>query len=195
MRKYSFYLLAIVMALFITSCGDDDDVNSGSEEWKRLNEQAFNEIKNNPEYTEIASPGNEGSIYYKVLSEGDGTVPVYYTSTVKIYSKGWFVATSSEEDIANGDIFQHWLFEDGQPYPTLVSTSNTYLFNGVRVALQHMKKGDKWEIWIPYPLSTGRNEISDIPYYLGFGSNSSRKSTIPGYSTLAFEIEVVEVIQ
>ena len=50
---------------------------------------------------------------------------------------------------------------------------------GFSTALQNMVKGDKWEICIPYAL--------------GYGSSVS--GSIPGYSTLFFEIELLEIIQ
>jgi FKBP-type peptidyl-prolyl cis-trans isomerase len=44
-----------------------------------------------------------------------------------------------------------------------------------------MVKGDKWEIWVPYQLAYGRTGSSDSD------------NTIPGYSTLVYEIEIVSV--
>jgi FKBP-type peptidyl-prolyl cis-trans isomerase len=46
------------------------------------------------------------------------------------------------------------------------------------IALQNMVEGDKWEIRIPHKLAYGEK---------GYGS-------IPGYTTLAFEIEVIKAI-
>ncbi|MCC8155358.1 MAG: FKBP-type peptidyl-prolyl cis-trans isomerase [Tannerellaceae bacterium] len=48
-------------------------------------------------------------------------------------------------------------------------------------ALQYMKEGDEWEIWIPQELAYGRRG-SD------FGS-----VTIPPYSALNFTLKVLEV--
>ncbi|MFA7065782.1 MAG: FKBP-type peptidyl-prolyl cis-trans isomerase, partial [Dysgonamonadaceae bacterium] len=50
--------------------------------------------------------------------------------------------------------------------------------DGFSTALQHMKEGDKWEVW--------------IPWQLGYGERG--QSPIPGYTTLVFEIELVEVL-
>ena len=54
-----------------------------------------------------------------------------------------------------------------------------------------MVEGDKWEIWIPYQLGGGKSKASTLT--LGFGGAS--RPPIPAYSTLVFEIEVVEVMQ
>ena len=147
-------------------------------------------------FTEFKSPGNEGSIYYKVLRKGTGTKPIFYTSTVKVYSKGWFVADSKERGITNGMMFQKWLAEDGIPATLKVSellskNGVTVSFKGIQAALQKMVEGDKWEIWIPYQLGGGKSKASTLT--LGFGGAS--RPPIPAYSTLVFEIEVVEVMQ
>lgn len=174
MKKYGLYLMMLVATVFCaTSCGDDDDDDNHLEKWMVANQEALKAIATNPEYKELKSPGNEGSIYYKVLEEGDGTDSIRYTTTVGCYYKGWLVADYPNYDIEKGYVFDQRLFDDGSPY----STSIGNVINGWKVALQHMVKGDKWEIWIPYQLAYGRS-----------GSGS-----IPGYSTLVFEIEVVSV--
>lgn len=196
MKKNVFCLITLFAVLFAAvSCDKKDDDEAG-QAWKFANEQAFNAIKNNPAYTEFKSPGNEGSIYYKVLRKGTGTKPIFYTSTVKVYSKGWFVADSKERGITNGMMFQKWLAEDGIPATLKVSellskNGVTVSFKGIQAALQKMVKGDKWEIWIPYQLGGGKSKASTLT--LGFGGAS--RPPIPAYSTLVFEIEVVEVMQ
>lgn len=174
MKKYGLYLMMLVAPLFCaTSCGDDDDDNH-LERWMVANQEALNAIAKNTEYKELKSPGNEGSIYYKVLEEGDGTDSIYYTSTVACYYKGWFVADYPELGFENGDVFDQKLFDDGTPYNISVGSG---VIKGWTTALQHMKQGDKWEIWVPYQLGYGRSG------YL----------SIPGYSTLVFEMEILKV--
>ncbi len=52
------------------------------------------------------------------------------------------------------------------------------VIDGFSTALQHMKEGDIWEIWVPWEL--------------GYGSSGS--GNIPGYTTLVFEIELMEIM-
>ncbi|MDR0574479.1 MAG: FKBP-type peptidyl-prolyl cis-trans isomerase [Tannerella sp.] len=177
MKKYGLYLMMIVTTLFsVTSCGDDDD--NHQEQWMIANLTAFNAIKTDPEYKELVSPGNEGSIYYKVLEAGTGTDSIRYTSAVSCYYKGCYVADYPEYNIEKGDVCDQRLF-DGSPS---VFTLNSVM-SGWKTALQHMVKGDKWEIWIPYQLAYGRSGYK----------NSSTSVVIPGYSTLMFEISIVDV--
>ena len=93
-------------------------------------------------------------------------------------------------------VFQKWLAEDGIPATLKVSellskNGVTVSFKGIQAALQKMVEGDKWEIWIPYQLGGGKSKASTLT--LGFGGAS--RPPIPAYSTLVFEIEVVEVMQ
>ena len=60
---------------------------------------------------------------------------------------------------------------------------------GVRTALQYMHEGDRWEVWVPYTLGFGEDEAKIFRYLLP----SNYVTTIPAYSTLVFEIEVVRV--
>jgi peptidylprolyl isomerase/FKBP-type peptidyl-prolyl cis-trans isomerase FklB len=171
------------------SCDKDDEENN-SEVWKTANEQAFNAIKTNSEYKELPSPGNEGSVYYKVLTEGTDTKPIYYTSMVSVYVKGYFVVGNDKLNIKKNDIFQRKEFNDGSPIYISVSAPD-YLPRGVSISLQKMKKGDKWEIWMPYQLGWG-STTGKVPFDL---YNTQVVVSIPAYSTVVYEIEVVNVIQ
>lgn len=172
--KVFFFLIAV---LFVTSsCGDDDAKQRFDDTWRVKNEQKFDEIANNPEYTELKSPGNNGSIYYKVLKKGEGTQPIYSTSSVSVYYKGWYTVT--HEDRTVGDVFDNKLVENNPPMTTPLSG----VVEGWQVALQHMVEGDKWEVWIPFRLGYGR-----------YDSYQNNRLVMEGYATLAFEIEVVGV--
>jgi len=180
MKKYGFYLMMFVIACFtMTSCKEEKE--NHKEKWMITNQGAITSLKYNAEYTELQSPGNEGSIYYKVLKTGDGTTPIYYTSSIGCYYKGWFIADYQEYNIRSGDKFDQQLFDDGPPAYFSVSGG---LIAGWKTALQHMVKGDKWEIWVPYQLGYGRNDYQ----------SSSSSPIIPGFSTLVFELEITNVV-
>lgn len=185
-------ILLLMVALFVTSCSDDDD-GVFDEAWKQKNEEAFAGIAKNPEYNEIKSQGNNGSIYYKVLKKGEeGAKKIFYNSRAEVYYKGFYVATN--ENIKAGDVFDHKLFEDGSPYYIAVSSAvmstDSYgnvivpsVIEGWTVALQEMVVGDKWEVWIPYQLAYGQYDVYN-----------NGRLTMKGSTTLAFEIELVKAI-
>jgi peptidylprolyl isomerase/FKBP-type peptidyl-prolyl cis-trans isomerase FklB len=181
MKRIGFYLMMLVIVLNgMTSCKKETD--NHKEKWMITNLEALNAIKANPEYKEIRSPGNEGSIYYKVLQAGDGKDTILYTSMVGVYYKGWFIADYPQYNIQNGYTFDRRLFDDGPPIAVDVAQSTNV--TGWRTALQHMVKGDKWEIWIPYQLGYGRDDYK-----------STGRPTVPGFSTLVYEIEVTNVVR
>ncbi|MDR3269774.1 MAG: FKBP-type peptidyl-prolyl cis-trans isomerase [Tannerella sp.] len=173
--------LYIICIVLLAACNKDDA--STDDAWRTANEQAFNALAHNTEYTEIKAPSNGGSIYYKSLQKGEGTKPIYYTSYVQVYYKGWYVVTDAEKGITAGDVFDQRLSDTSTPLAVSVNPANSEtsgassVIEGWQVALQHMVEGDKWEIWIPSELSYG----------------STASGTMPGYTTLAFEIEVVKV--
>ena len=191
MKKYIFYIGLIIAALLITSC-KKDDADPTSEIWKQWNEQAFNDLSQNPDFTELWIEGNRvNSIYYRVIQKGEGK-RLFYNSRAEIYFKGWYVVTHADINIKEGDVFDQQLFDDGVTWKVAVSAQSmdanyvyVYENEGWKVALQHMVEGDIWEIRIPYQLGYGS---LDQKTRYGYGR------TVFAYSTLAFEIEVVKAI-
>jgi peptidylprolyl isomerase/FKBP-type peptidyl-prolyl cis-trans isomerase FklB len=179
MKHCLYFIFAIISLFSAFSCNKEDD-DKDSDVWKAANEQAFDAIKSNPEYTELKSPGNEGSIYYKVLAEGTGTKPIYYTSVVKVYYSGKFIVDDTRYGIKKGDYFELKTMDYSTP-----TTHNVYgWITGWKTALQNMVKGDKWEIYVPYQLGYG-----SVAQY-----DSNNRLSIPAYSTLVYEIEIVDVL-
>ena len=182
MRKYRFYIGLILAALLLTACNKDDE-DPTAEVWKQQNEKAFNDLAQNPEFTALKIQGGPNyDIYYRVIHKGEGK-PLLYTSRAEVYYKGWFVVTNADKNIKAGDVFDQRLFDDGVPFKVAVNyqvadTNYGSVIEGWRIALQNMVEGDKWEVCIPHQLG-----------YKEAGSGS-----IPAYSTLGFEIEVVKAI-
>ncbi len=176
MKKYLFFVWMMIGALSFTSCGDDDDNNATDyEAWRLENEEAMNRLTYDPDYTRLASPSNMGSIYYKVLKEGEGTEKIYYNSKVKVYYTGTLINSDTP--------FESYEPPYNSPVEFTVSTAS--LREGWKTALQNMKVGDRWEIWIPHALGYGAVGSKD----------ESGNIIIPPYSTLIFEIEVAEITE
>lgn len=190
-------LSASLLLAMATACSKVED--DSADRWRAANDAAFTAIKGNPSYTELKSPGNEGSIYYKVLRKGAGTKPILYTTVVSVYARGWFVADyPGKAYIRRNTVVQSWTAADGVPLTASVflfgkraNNYNAYFSTcGVRVALQYMHEGDRWEVWVPYTLGFGEDEAKIFRNLLP----SNYVTTIPAYSTLVFEIEVVRVV-
>ena len=190
-------LSASLLLAMATACSKTED--DSVDRWRAANDAAFAAIKSNPSSTELKSPGNGGSIYYKVLRKGAGTKPILYTTVVSVYARGWFVADyPGKTYIKRNTVVQSWTAADGVPltasvflFGKRVNNYNAYFSTcGVRVALQYMHEGDRWEVWVPYTLGFGEDEAKIFRYLLP----SNTVTTIPAYSTLMFEIEVVRVV-
>ena len=172
--------------LLLTSCKKDDEDDPFLEIWKQQNEKAFNDLALNTDYTKLTMPGSGASIYYRVIQKGNGK-RILYNSRAEVFYKGWLVVTNEDYNIQAGTVFAQRLFDDGVPFKyALIASSvdanytySTRIEEGWRIALQYMVEGDKWEIW--------------MPYYLGYGERNTDNG-IPGYSTLAYEIELIKAI-
>lgn len=105
----------------------------------------------------------QNGIYYKVISEGrnDGIHPTP-RSIVTAHYTGWTI-DGKEFDTSRGGI--------------PVAFRLNELIEGWIIAMQHMCRGDKWEIYLPAEM--------------GYGKFS--QPGIPGGSTLIFEIELVGI--
>lgn len=178
MRKI-WYAAFLMMCLSVfTGCNDDDDVVV-DEKWKSQNEAVIDQIRHDPSFTALPSPSLTDTLYYKVLKEGTGDMPLI-TSKVVVRYKGWLV---------NGDVFDMTAgydtpeTDDDLVYVLTLLDSNSPIsytvIEGWGIALQHMRVGDKWLVYIPWSL--------------GYGT-AGNTSAIPGCSTLIYEISLDKII-
>lgn len=107
----------------------------------------------------------ESGILYEVLVAGSGISPEV-NGVVRVRYEGWLL---------DGTRFDA---SDSEGGATQVSLSR--VIAGWREVLPMMKEGDRWRIVVPYELAYGE---------AGAGNS------VPPFSTLIFEIELVEVIQ
>ena len=104
-----------------------------------------------------------GGIYYKVLTTGEGLVSPGARSIVTVHYTG---------SLIDGRMFDN-SYERNCPDALRLSD----VIEGWQVALQKMHVGDKWIIYIPYTM--------------GYANKSM--DSIPAYSTLIFEVELLAV--
>jgi FKBP-type peptidyl-prolyl cis-trans isomerases 1 len=177
LKKTLIALLSITIVVFsFTACNDDN--NNDDSEWRDTNEEFYNKLADNKEYQIVSLPGAPDAVYYKVIKSGDPSgIKPYYTSKVKVLYYGYLYdgttfdsGTKRDEDLYDQDP------ENYSP-PTPYTFTINGLVEGFGIALQNMVPGDRWALWIPWPL--------------GYGSVVN--GTIPSYSTLGFEVELVEV--
>lgn len=199
MKKYWHITWMLVVMLFtLAACSDDDENEIVIDEaWKEMNQAAFDarlqDAKTDTSLFTINSESGNGQIICRILKKGEGTETIYYTSQVKCYYKGCFVANEDGEVVADrdsvltqGEVFDSALRENGDD-PALMTGGSTIIVNGqlqsttdgFATALQHMHEGDIWEVWVPYQL----------------GYKVSGSGNIKPYTTLVFQVEVKEIVE
>lgn len=133
-----------------------------------------NSVSTNPSET---PPSANDSVYMKILEPGTGITPLF-TDSVSVYYRGKLI---------NGTVFDQNYTGDLNPevhVPThfAMQASQTSGGDGLIVgwitALQHMKEGQRVELYIPADLAYG----------------STDRSSIPANSMLIFDLKLEKVI-
>ena len=120
-------------------------------------------------------------VYYKdITPEGDdikNEIPLY-TSSVSVFFRGSYIT---------GEIFEE-NFKGKDPTsfdsPLTKTVSEVVWFE----ALQRMKVGQRWLIYIPWqmqPNNTGKSE------YIPAGSSVK----VPGYTTLVYDLQLLSIVE
>ena len=189
-RALPIYLLTLLPLL--TSCSESDENEFDSDAWKAKNEAYFEQsyLTHNtsstagtafllPNWSQPASKtlselAHTDCILVDVLERGEGTTNPYYTDSVLVHYNGRLIPT--DDYPAGYEFDRSWYsnFDPAVDEPARFLTSNVVA--GFSTALQHMHRGDRWRV--------------TIPYQLGYGSTT--QSAIPAYSTLIFDIRLVD---
>jgi FKBP-type peptidyl-prolyl cis-trans isomerase FklB len=192
MKKSILWLVSVLflLPLTITSCEENDGLVNPYGDWKNRNQLYIDSIAEvayaNPDEWKIihtyqfpeptdplASKFVKDYVYCKVLESGDGISP-FYIDTVSANYRGQLIPLLEGTVVTFDQSYQGELNKD-------VAIPRSFALNGVipgwTTALQHMREGDYWKVYIP----------SELGYGL-VGSDN-----IPGYSTLCFDIHLVKV--
>ena len=201
MKRRGFYFLAVALfAVFgLASCSEEDDTVEEFPNWQARNDAFFNSLTDsvlnllelNPERTDwkrikswSKSDSIEGSnsdyIIVKVIEEGDpASATPLYTDTVTVHYLGRLLPSVSYPYGYVFDQSYYGNYYDDVSKPLQMAIGNSggnMLVDGFATALQHMRRGDHWMVY--------------IPYQLGYGSQS--QTGVPAYSTLIFDLRLVD---
>jgi FKBP-type peptidyl-prolyl cis-trans isomerase FklB len=120
-----------------------------------------------------------GSVYYvycEVMESGDGTESPCFTDSVRFNYRVRLIPTDYyPEGQVVDQSFKTPTLDPSVNIPTSFSVSG--VIEGVTTALMRMHCGDYWKLSIPYNMAYG----------------TTGRGTIPGYSTLIFEINLTEL--
>lgn len=201
MKNWKYILLALILFPFagmVSSCSEDSGEEGEFDNWQEKNEAFISQLASNPNYkkiltytknaTTVSNVSNSDFIYVEVLESGSGTETALFTDSVLYTYRGRLIPSKSYE---KGYVFEETFLGDFDwstasmqkacvsynPDPTSNGTREFLFTPGFCTALQNMKKGDHWMVYVPYQLAYGEE-----------GS-----SPIPGYSTVIFEIAVADI--
>lgn len=201
MKRRGFYFLAVALfAVFgLASCSEEDDTVEEFPNWQARNDAFFNSLTDsvlnllelNPARTDwkrikswSKSDSIEGSnsdyIIVKVIEEGaPASATPLYTDTVTVHYLGRLLPSVSYPYGYVFDQSYYGNYYDDVSKPLQMAIGNSggnMLVDGFATALQHMRRGDHWMVY--------------IPYQLGYGSQS--QTGVPAYSTLIFDLRLVD---
>ena len=180
----------------LTSCSEEDDTVQEYENWQVKNETYFEEqyqqhvaassatcfvLKSysKGDTIQLSDLPHTDCILVDVLPsdftvEGDKTTTPIYTDDVAIHYNAHLLPSLSYASGYQFDSSYSGAFMEDVAEPSVMSVNG--VIKGFSTALQHMRRGDHWRI--------------TIPHQLGYGS--SEYNGVPGYSTLIFEIRMVD---
>lgn len=187
--------IAFMVALFcLSGCKETDDTVDEFPDWQKKNE-AFFAAKYQAANSAIAQGDNSWKIFksytrdysgqgdpvdnivVKVINEGTGSGSPLFTDTVRVHYRGQMIASTTHVDSEDREL--GYVFDSSwstETFDTRIFTPSKFAVSGVidgfSTALQHMRIGDRWKVY--------------IPHQLGYGSQKS--GTIQPYSTLVFDI-------
>ena len=194
--KLKQYLFVCLSLLVFASCSEEDDTVLEYADWQAKNEAYFEEqfqkhlfsslgtsfvLKSYTKGDSLSVDKLDHTDYILVdvlpsdfTAEGDKTESPLYTDDVEIHYRGNLLPSRSYASGYQFDTSYNGTFYPNVSEATVLSVNEVIV--GFSTALQHMHRGDHWRV--------------TIPYQLGYGT--SDYNSIPGYSTLIFDIRLVD---
>jgi len=192
MKKNILWIIGLFFSatLAITSCDETDGAVDPYFNWEERNQLYIDSIAKvaranpgqwkvihtyrfNPPLNDL-NPNVNDYVYCKVLENGTGSVKPVYTDAVEAHYRGKLIPLYDGSTYVFDQSYRGALNPD---IAVPVKFTLSEIIEGWTTALQEMREGDRWEIYIPY----------------GLGYGTSGSSSIPGYSTLIFDIQLVKL--
>lgn len=180
----------------LTSCSEEDDTEEEYANWQIKNETYFEEQYqahlaassatcfvlrdfSKGDTVSLSNLPHTDCILVDVLpsdftAEGDKTVSPLYTDVVQMHYRGYLLPSLSYASGYEFDANYSGTFMEDIAEPVNLSVNE--VISGFSTALQHMHRGDHWRVTIPYQLGYGISEFNSIP----------------GFSTLIFDIRLID---
>ena len=196
MKKSILWLIGLLFSfsLVVTSCEETDGAVDPYTDWKNRNQAYVDSIsrvafanrgeevgqwkvihsyKFDPPQGALEVDAND-YVYCKILEKGTGTLSPVFTDKVLVHYRGKLIPLYNGATFVFDQSFRGEMDVDvNKPVEFGVSG----VIDGWTTALQQMKEGDHWEVYIPQQLAYGTSGNNDIP----------------AHSTLVFDIKLVDI--
>ena len=187
------FFIGLFLLLFMSSCTSDEEYDPYTN-WEERNAAWFAQVADSARTAISAAQAQYGSkwedhcewrmykslrkspwyqsgllddsICVKILKHGTGTKRPLVTDIVEVAYRGWLIPAWD----SNGNVFEK-VFDQTfyGPYDeqTAASTTNdvSEFTEGFGTALQYMRKGDDWMVYIPCSLLYVEQAVGDLPAY------------------------------
>ena len=193
MKHFSYILSLFATLLVLSSCSENEEAgeydnwqarnqhyvdsiarlaDAGTDGWSKL--VAFNLVDS----IEKKTANNNHYIYIQKQEDGAGTTSPLYNDSIRVHYLGRLVpSTSYPQGYIFGKSYSTYVFNEATDVPALLAVKDNV--TGFATAAMHMVEGDRWKVV--------------IPYYLGYGTSANTSGTIPGYSTLIFDVKLARI--
>lgn len=186
MNKIITIFLSVIGFFALTSCDENDGQTDEYANWNQRNNQYFESVYNTATKAiagkdtkwkildtwtkEPSAIGMADKIVVEVLNVGEGEASPKTTDSVRVHYRGTLMPTEEHPDGLIFDSSWTGKYNPKTMLPVKFLAGGTV--DGFSLALIHMHEGDRWRIY--------------MPQQLGYGSSGS--GSIPGYSTLIFDL-------
>lgn len=205
--KYIIGILGFVLMGAMFSCSEVEEENL-YDHWQELNEaicdsllrEAGSNLFSTPSdtakvdampigelfgiQTRVSSTKERRYVFCEKLTSTDGRHPLY-TDKVSAYYCGSYLTGDVFDSNFSGYVATDTDFDGNVKLPEVYDTPTTFSVNGVIegwiAALQYMREGERWMLY--------------VPYQSGYGAKPATGITVPGYSTLIFDVILSEIVE
>lgn len=196
--KKSFWIMVACLGLVLMACSETKEVGEFEDRWEERNYAFVDSIaqvarankgdevgqwhvlktyKRNEDTGLGSNYNNQEYVYAQVLEVGQLEMSPVFTDSVKVHYRGRLIPTPQHPQ---GKVFDECYYGELNATTREWAPTTKFLCSGVitgwTTALMNMHRGDYWRLYVPQAL--------------GYGSENS--SSIPAYSTLIFDVYLVD---
>lgn len=176
--KKTLWLLwaALITSCLFSACDETSEVNEYAD-WRNRNQRFVDSIAavaeenadgnwriyksytlppDNPNDLTVVKDVNN-YVYCHIEENGTGTASPIYTDSIRASYRVWLINDILIDQSFRGE------FNPAISVPSKFAMSSTII--GWTTALQQMRTGDSWTIYIPYELGYGKRQSGDVPGY------------------------------